>query len=179
MANNGPASRRKRARYPSLYALPSVRSQENSGISGTAPHQDACFRVVKGHILLLMERAHFFSSQAGRTINAPRQTRSRFGIGEVVRHRLFDFRGVVFDIDPVFANSEEWYEAIPEDVRPPRDQPFYHLLAENEESSYVAYVSQGNLIADSNGGPIDHPTVPQLFEQFKDGRYRMRRSLTH
>lgn len=126
-----------------------------------------------------MERSHFFSSQAGRKIDAPRQTQSRFGIGEVVRHRLFDFRGVVFDIDPVFANSEEWYEAIPEDMRPPRDQPFYHLLAENEESSYVAYVSQGNLIGDSVGGPIDHPKVPQLFEQFQNGRYRMRRSLTH
>ena len=126
-----------------------------------------------------MERAHFFSSQAGRTINAPRSSRSRFGIGDVVRHRLFDFRGVVFDIDPVFANSEEWYESIPEDIRPRRDQPFYHLLAENEESSYVAYVSQGNLVADAKGGPVDHPTVPQLFEQFKDGRYRMRRSLPH
>lgn len=141
--------------------------------------KNACFARLKGHILELMERSQFFSNQAGRTINAPRQTRSRFGIGEVVRHRLFDFRGVVFDVDPVFANSEEWYEAIPEDMRPPRDQPFYHLLAENEESSYVAYVSQGNLIDDSKGGPVDHPTVPQLFEQFKDGRYRMRRSLTH
>ncbi len=126
-----------------------------------------------------MDRAHFFSSQAGRTINAPRQSRSRFGIGEVVRHRHFDFRGVVFDVDPVFANSEEWYESIPEEIRPARDQPFYHLLAENEESSYVAYVSQGNLLPDIDGGPVDHPTVPQLFEQFKDGRYRMRRSLTH
>ena len=141
--------------------------------------QNACFARAKSHIPCPMERSHFFSSQAGRTINAPRQTRSRFGIGEVVRHRLFDFRGVVFDVDPVFANSEEWYEAIPEDMRPPRDQPFYHLLAENEESSYVAYVSQGNLIGDANGGPVDHPTVSQLFEQFKDGRYRMRRSLTH
>ena len=126
-----------------------------------------------------MKHAQFFSNQAGRTIVAPRQSRSRFGIGDIVRHRLFDFRGVVFDIDPVFANSEEWYEAIPEEIRPDRDQPFYHLLAENEESSYVAYVSQGNLLLDSDGGPIDHPTLPQLFEQFKDGRYRMRRSLTH
>ena len=126
-----------------------------------------------------MDRAHFFSGQAGRTIDAPRLAKSRFGIGEVVRHRLFDFRGVVFDIDPVFANSEEWYEAIPEDMRPSREQPFYHLLAENDESSYVAYVSQGNLVGDSGGGPIDHPTVSQLFEQFEDGRYRMRRSLTH
>ena len=126
-----------------------------------------------------MERAEFFSSQAGRTIVAPRQTRARFGIGDVVRHRLFAFRGVVFDIDPVFANSEEWYQSIPEEIRPARDQPFYHLLAENDDSSYVAYVSQGNLVADPQGGPIDHPTVRQLFDSFKDGRYRMRRSLTH
>jgi heat shock protein HspQ len=126
-----------------------------------------------------MERSEFFSSQAGRTINAPRQLRSRFGIGDVVRHRLFNFRGVVFDIDPVFANSEEWYESIPEDIRPPRDQPFYHLLAENDEASYVAYVSQGNLLTDAEGGPVDHPTVSQLFDEFEDGRYRMRRALTH
>ncbi len=126
-----------------------------------------------------MERAEFFSNHAGRKINAPRQTRSRFGIGDVVRHRLFDFRGVVFDIDPVFANSEEWYESIPEEIRPHRDQPFYHLLAENEESSYVAYVSQQNLLNDGEGGPVDHPTVTQLFEQFSEGRYKMRRSLTH
>lgn len=126
-----------------------------------------------------MDRTEFYSSQAGRTIVAPRQTLARFSIGDVVRHRLFAFRGVVFDIDPVFANSEEWYESIPEEIRPPRDQPFYHLLAENEESSYVAYVSQGNLVADAEGGPVDHPNVPELFEQFKDGRYRMRRALTH
>ncbi len=126
-----------------------------------------------------MERAQFFSSQAGRTIFAPRQTLARFGIGDVVRHRLFAFRGVVFDIDPVFANSEEWYQSIPEDIRPSRDQPFYHLLAENDDSSYVAYVSQGNLVGDADGGPVDHPTVRQLFDSFKDGRYKMRRSLTH
>ena len=126
-----------------------------------------------------MARAEFFSNHAGRTIDAPLRTRSRFGIGDIVRHRLFDFRGVIFDIDPVFANSEEWYESIPEDIRPRRDQPFYHLFAENEDSSYVAYVSQQNLIGDGEGGPVDHPTVPQLFEQFRDGRYRMRRSLTH
>ena len=98
---------------------------------------------------------------------------------DVVRHKLFDFRGVVFDIDPVFANSEEWYEAIPKEMRPRRDQPFYHLLAENEDSSYVAYVSQQNLLGDSAGGPVDHPSVPQLFETFSSGRYHLRRSLTH
>ena len=115
----------------------------------------------------------------GTGITAPPVVHARFSIGDVLKHRSFGFRGVVFDIDPVFANSEEWYQSIPEDIRPRRDQPFYHLLAENDDSSYVAYVSQGNLIADSDGGPVDHPTVRQLFESFKDGRYRMRASLTH
>ncbi len=126
-----------------------------------------------------MNRASFFSPQAGRVIDAPRQTRARFAIGDVVRHRNHDFRGVVFDIDPVFANSEEWYESIPADVRPKRDQPYYHLLAENEESSYVAYVSQQNLMEDAEGGPVEHPSVPQLFEEFDDGHYRLRRGLAH
>ena len=126
-----------------------------------------------------MERAGLFSNQAGRTIIAPRQTRARFGIGDVVRHRLFAFRGVVFDIDPVFANSDEWYEAIPAAVRPHKDQPFYHLLAENGESSYVAYVSQQNLLRDAENGPVDHPQVGELFDDFADGRYKLRRGLTH
>ena len=112
-------------------------------------------------------------------VQPPPVAHARFSIGEVVRHRLFDFRGVVFDVDPVFANSEEWYQAIPEDIRPPKDQPFYHLLAENGEGSYVAYVSQQNLLGDSEGGPIEHPNVDELFEDFADGRYRLRRSLTH
>ena len=111
--------------------------------------------------------------------HAPPVAHADFSIGDVVRHRLFDFRGVVFDIDPVFANSEEWYEAIPRELRPRRDQPFYHLLAESEDSSYVAYVSQQNLLDDAVGGPIDHPNVAQLFENFAGGRYRLRRSLTH
>ncbi len=126
-----------------------------------------------------MERSQFYSPQAGRRIDAPRHAVARFAIGDVVRHRHFDFRGVVFDIDPVFANSDEWYEAIPANIRPPRDQPFYHLLAENEDSSYVAYVSQQNLLEDSAAGPVEHPNVPQLFETFGGGRYRLRRSLTH
>ena len=126
-----------------------------------------------------MDRSQFFSPQAGRTIEVPRHARARFGIGDVVKHRMFDFRGVIFDIDPVFANSEEWYESIPEHIRPHRDQPFYHLLAENDESSYIAYVSQQNLLPDPEGGPVDHPNVAELFEQFANGRYKMRRSLTH
>ncbi|MCX7864625.1 MAG: heat shock protein HspQ [Novosphingobium sp.] len=100
-------------------------------------------------------------------------------IGDVVRHRHFGFRGVVIDIDPVFANSEEWYESIPPEVRPHREQPFYHLLAENEDTCYVAYVSQQNLLADPEGGPINHPSIGQIFEGFVDGRYRLRQGLTH
>lgn len=126
-----------------------------------------------------MERTLFFSAQAGRSIEAPRRTRTRFAIGDVVRHRLFDFRGVIFDVDPVFANSEEWYDSIPEDIRPDRDQPFYHLLAESDDNSYVAYVSQQNLISNSGAGPVDHPEVRDFFERFENGRYQMRRKLTH
>src|SRR5437763_7859385 len=101
---------------------------------------------------------------------------ARFAIGEVVRHRLFDFRGVVFDVDPEFANSEEWYQAIPEDLRPSKDQPFYHLLAENAESTYVAYVSQQNLLPDESDEPVDHPAISTMFQR-KDGRYRLRPDL--
>src|SRR5579884_3225793 len=104
---------------------------------------------------------------------------ARFAIGEVVRHRLFDFRGVIFDVDPVFANSAEWYEAIPEDIRPDKDQPFYHLLAENGESSYVAYVSQQNLLADDSDEPVDHPAIAGLFDTYADGRYRLKREHRH
>ena|SRR5690349_2045291 len=101
---------------------------------------------------------------------------ARFAIGEVVRHRLFDFRGVVFDVDPQFANSEEWYEAIPEDLRPAKDQPYYHLLAENSETNYVAYVSQQNLLLDDSEEPVDHPAIATMFDR-EDGRYRLRPDL--
>lgn len=105
----------------------------------------------------------------------PPIVRARFSIGEVVRHREHDFRGVVFDIDPIFANSEEWWEAIPEDSRPRKDQPFYHLLAENQESSYIAYVSQQNLVVDDSEEPVHHPAIDGLFDSFAEGRYRLRR----
>lgn len=124
-------------------------------------------------------KATYFSPQAGRLIEAPRNSVARFGIGDIVRHKIYDFRGVIFDIDPVFANSEEWYQSIPKEVRPAREQPYYHLFAENEDSSYIAYVSQQNLMADADGGPVEHPNVDQLFEDFADGRYQLRRGLTH
>lgn len=104
---------------------------------------------------------------------------ARFAIGDVVKHRLFDFRGVVFDVDPVFANSEEWYEAIPEDMRPSKDQPFYHLLAENAETAYIAYVSQQNLLPDETDEPVDHPAIATMFDRLEGGRYRLRPEHRH
>jgi len=104
---------------------------------------------------------------------------ARFAIGEVVRHRLLDFRGVIFDVDPEFANSEEWYAAIPEHMRPAKEQPFYHLLAENAESSYVAYVSQQNLVLDDDAEEVDHPAVETMFDGFDGQRYRLKPGLRH
>ena len=104
---------------------------------------------------------------------------ARFAIGDVVRHRIFDFRGVIFDVDPEFANSDEWYEAIPEAIRPSKDQPFYHLLAENAESTYVAYVSQQNLIPDESDEPVDHPEIASMFDGLEGGRYQLRPEHRH
>ncbi len=104
---------------------------------------------------------------------------ARFAIGDIVRHRIFDFRGVIFDVDPVFANSEEWYDSIPEAIRPSKDQPFYHLLAENAESTYVAYVSQQNLVPDESDEPVDHPAIAGMFDRMEDGRYRLRPEHRH
>lgn len=101
--------------------------------------------------------------------------RAKFQIGDVVRHRLYPFRGVIFDVDPVFANTEEWWLSIPVHVRPCKDQPFYHLLAENADNTYVAYVSEQNLLADGRGGPIGHPQVSALFSGMENGRYVTRR----
>ena len=119
------------------------------------------------------------SSRMDRDASAPPVVNARFGIGDVVRHRLLDFRGVVFDVDPVFANSEEWYQSIPPEIRPSKDQPFYHLLAENADASYVAYVSQQNLVHDEEDDPIDHPAIDGLFDGFEPGRYRLRREHKH
>ena len=100
---------------------------------------------------------------------------AKFTIGQVVKHRLFPFRGVIFDVDPEFANTEEWWLAIPEDIRPSKDQPFYHLLAENAQTHYIAYVSQQNLLPDTTGEPVAHPEVTSYFDEFKGSHYVMRR----
>jgi heat shock protein HspQ len=99
------------------------------------------------------------------------KTRAKYALGQVVRHKKHPFRGVVFDVDAVFSNTEEWYQKIPEDSRPSKDQPFYHLLAENDQSYYVAYVSEQNLVADYSGQPVDHPDLAEFFGDFDDGQY--------
>lgn len=94
---------------------------------------------------------------------------AKFGIGQIVKHRVYPFRGVIFDVDPEFDNTDEWYEAIPEGVRPHKEQPFYHLYAENEETEYVAYVSEQNLLPDDSNEPIRHPLVDEMFDRCDDG----------
>ncbi|OCX61624.1 DNA-binding protein [Thioclava sp. SK-1] len=102
-------------------------------------------------------------------------THAKYHIGQVVRHRKHPFRGVVFDVDAIFSNTDEWYAAIPEDARPAKDQPFYHLLAETDNDYYVAYVSEQNLVQDATGEPVDHPDLQDLFGDFSvsDGAYSL------
>jgi len=104
---------------------------------------------------------------------------AKFQIGQVVKHRFFPFRGVIFDVDPIFNNTDEWWESIPQNVRPVKDQPFYHLLAENAETEYIAYVSEQNLLPDSSGEPVRHPQVSEFFDVLEDGVYRTLRGQQH
>jgi heat shock protein HspQ len=101
---------------------------------------------------------------------------AKYTIGQVVRHRIHSFRGVVFDIDPLFSNTEEWYQSIPAEMRPHKDQPFYHLFAENADTEYVAYVSEQNLLPDESGEPVRHPQVAEEFVRDKAGGYQRRNS---
>ena len=99
-------------------------------------------------------------------------TTAKYGIGQVVRHRKYPFRGVVYDVDPEFANTEDWWLAIPEDVRPRKDQPFYHLFAENTETEYIAYVSEQNLLPDTSGEPLRHAQLSDMFVRNEAGEYK-------
>jgi heat shock protein HspQ len=99
---------------------------------------------------------------------------AKFAIGQVVKHRIYPFRGVIYDVDPTFANTEEWWRSIPAEVRPPKDQPFYHLYAENAESQYIAYVSEQNLLPDESGEPVRHPQVDEVFVRNDKGGYQRR-----
>lgn len=98
-----------------------------------------------------------------------RSREAKYQIGQVVKHRVFPFRGVIFDVDPVFSNSEEWYESIPEEVRPHKDQPYYHLFAENDRTHYVAYVSEQNLLPDDSDSPVSHPDIASMFDYGGEG----------
>jgi heat shock protein HspQ len=102
---------------------------------------------------------------------------AKFSVGQIVRHRIYPFRGVIFDVDPVFNNTEEWYQSIPVDRRPSKDQPFYHLLAQNAQGGpYEAYVSEQNLLPDAENGPINHPMIDVMFERLADDHYVLRAS---
>jgi heat shock protein HspQ len=109
----------------------------------------------------------------------PRQSVAKFSIGQVVKHRRYPFRGVIYDVDPVFSNTEEWWLAIPEEVRPRKDQPFYHLFAENADTEYVAYVSEQNLVPDTSGDPVRHPQVAETFVPVGCGQYRAKADRHH
>lgn len=117
-----------------------------------------------------MKRAHNRNGRACPSAEGQNQTmrNAKYGIGQVVRHRIFEFRGVVFDVDPIFNNTEEWWLAIPEEIRPSKDQPYYHLFAENAESEYIAYVSEQNLLPDTSGEPLRHPQINEFFDA-RDG----------
>ncbi len=113
-----------------------------------------------------------------KLFDSPSKSRlARYKLGEVVKHRVFPFRGVIFDIDPVFNNTDEWWLSIPENVRPSKDQPFYHLFAENGHTEYIAYVSEQNLLPDTSGKPVRHPQVPEVFERDDNGGYKPRNAM--
>ena len=129
---------------------------------------------------LTLEKTAALSHIWGMEKHTAKTAVALFAIGDIVRHRMYPFRGVIFDVDPEFANTEEWYEAIPEELRPRRDQPFYHLFAENADTEYVAYVSEQNLLPDESGEPVRHPQVPEVFEWVSDAkRYSIRPGLEH
>ena len=104
---------------------------------------------------------------------------AKFAVGQKVKHRMFPFRGVIFDVDPVFSNTEEWWESIPEDIRPHKEQPFYHVFAENEDDHYVAYVSEQNLLEDDSPRPMSHPEILSYFDQDQVGNYSLKSSIAH
>jgi heat shock protein HspQ len=118
-------------------------------------------------------------SAGSASMGSDRERQAKFGIGQVVKHRRYPFRGVIYDVDPVFGNTEEWWLAIPEEVRPRKDQPFYHLFAENAETEYVAYVSEQNLLPDTSGDPVRHPQIDEVFVRTDAGAYKLKPGRAH
>jgi heat shock protein HspQ len=112
-------------------------------------------------------------------VKSDRVLEAKFSLGQIVKHRRFSFRGVIHNIDPRFANTEEWYQAIPAEIRPSKDQPYYHLFAVGDSGPYEAYVSEQNLLPDPQGGPVTHPMIDRLFEGLAGDRYILKRMLAN
>jgi heat shock protein HspQ len=136
------------------------------GVSSAARLRPLCLRTINRPPCAGAALAYIESTMKNRS--------AKFGIGTVVKHRLYPFRGVIFDIDPEFSNTEEWWNSIPAESRPSRDQPFYHLLAENSETEYVAYVSEQNLLEDESKEPLRHPQLSEFFTKTRNGQLKAR-----
>ncbi len=103
---------------------------------------------------------------------------AKFSIGMPVQHKKYDFRGIIFDVDPTFSNTEEWWQSIPKKIRPKKDQPFYHLFAiSDEDSPYIAYVSEQNLMIDTSGVEISHPAIGDFFDGMDGDCFKLRQKL--
>ena len=135
-----------------------------------------CFEECHKHHPICKLRPRLLLTERGAKITSwgMKERQAKYAIGDIVRHRVYSFRGVIFDVDPTFSNSEEWYNSIPEEVRPTKDQPFYHLFAENAETEYVAYVSEQNLLPDTSNEPVRHPQIAEVFDIDEQGRYKAR-----
>lgn len=101
-------------------------------------------------------------------------SKARFGVGEIIHHRRFDYRGVVADVDPTFQGTEEWYESMATS-RPPKDAPWYHVLVHDAE--HMTYVAERNLELAEDDAPITHPLIEHFFDDHRDGRYHTKQSL--
>ena len=112
-----------------------------------------------------MAKSNVDAASASIVSSVNRMRAAKFRVGDVVRHKIYPFRGIVYDIDPVFNSTEEWWQSIPEEIRPSKDQPYYHLLAENAKTEYIAYASEQNLLPDTSTEPLRHPQVTEMFKK--------------
>jgi heat shock protein HspQ len=93
---------------------------------------------------------------------------AKFGIGDVVHHQRFEYRGVIVDVDATYQGTEEWYHEVARS-KPPRDRPWYHVLV--HEADHTTYVAERHLEADESRAPIEHPLLGDFFDAFEDGHY--------
>jgi heat shock protein HspQ len=100
------------------------------------------------------------------------EKKAKFSVGQVIHHRLFGYRGVIADVDPIFSASEGWYETMARS-RPPKDRPWYHVLVHGAD--HLTYVAERNLENDLTGEPIKHPLVDEYFDSFSEGHYTLKK----